>query len=105
MDRSDWLDWRCTVGLGRLALLAESASALGGQLAPDLAKEVKANPNSGKSVRVIVQFNRGGVDGVALASSLNGKALGKLGLINGATLTLPLSAIQALAKHSAVSFV
>jgi serine protease AprX len=96
------LKWTCRAGWVSLGLLAASPAAWAGGIAPDLDALVRANPNSGKSQRVIVRFNRTGIDSSALARSFGGQAVAKLKLINGATFVLPQSMIRALAKHPSI---
>src|SRR5690349_21723954 len=81
MNNTHWSKTFRHASLVSLGLMSIYTPAVAGKIAPDLDRQVRGNPNSGKQQLVIVQFNRSGVDADALAKLLGGKKLAKLGLI------------------------
>src|SRR5437773_7319642 len=85
-----------------IVLAASPAPASAGGLAPDLDQKVQKHPNSGDSVRVIVQFADWGFDHGALAKRAGGRLVKDLASINGSAIELPLKMVRWLSKHPKV---
>jgi serine protease AprX len=87
-------------GIALLLLIA--APSYAGGLAPDLLRQVAADPASTRGHRVIVRFTRSGVTPSAVALAYSGQAHGGLRLIDGAVLTIPQPNLEKLAADSAI---
>src|SRR5438552_2478485 len=88
-----------------LSVVCSIAPASAGGIAPDLDQQIQSDPGRGDKVRVIVQFAMPDADGGGLARAFGGKLHCLHPLINGATLSVPLSAVRALSKHPWVAWI
>jgi serine protease AprX len=96
------------LGAGLLAWLVSLSSlspARAGGIAPDLERQIRHNPTSGKQTRVIVRFARYHVDGDAVAHGHRGQVAARHALINGATMTVPQNAVAGLTQDPNVAWV
>jgi serine protease AprX len=106
MKATPWSTNACKAVLVLFLLLASGLQAASaGGLAPDLEKKVQKHPNSGETLRVIVQFSDWGFDHGALARLAEGRLVKDHPSINGSTFEIPTKMVRWLSKHPKVGWI